>query len=289
MAGESWWVSRYELHSARDLNAVSPRRTFPGALLRMGSGFACLHPWPELGDPSLEECLADLSACPMWLQLRACVAADGHAREEGVSLFENKLIPRSHATLPVVNEQVLQESRDQGFTHVKAKVVGNLEEIRKLIAQNTDLIWRLDFNGTGEPEMFAHWSEEERKRLDFVEDPFPPERGRWEDLQVVTAADRFRVEAPVRVLKPAIEPVTAEYDRVVVTSYMDHPVGQTFAAYEAAQGAISEICGLQTHVLFENDEFTEALGDGGPVFQPAAGTGLGFDELLEKLPWKKLS
>ena len=42
--------------------------------------------------------------------------------------------------------------------------------------------------------------------------------------------------------------------RVVLTSYMDHPLGQTFAAWEAARLGLQfpglvGVCGLQTHHL----------------------------------------
>ena len=54
----------------------------------------------------------------------------------------------------------------------------------------------------------------------------------------------------------------------------------------------SRMCGflgLQTHGLFEADQFTERLGVAGPTFTAPGGAGLGFDDLLEKLPWKRLS
>ena len=81
--------------------------------------------------------------------------------------------------------------------------------------------------------------------------------------------------------------------RVVVTSYMEHPVGQAFAAWEAARLGLQfpglvGLCGLQTHHLFEPDEFSEMLGPWSPSFQVPAGYGLGFDDLLEALPWTRL-
>jgi len=81
---------------------------------------------------------------------------------------------------------------------------------------------------------------------------------------------------------------------VVVTSYMDHPLGQSFAAWEAARLTLQfpglvKTCGLQTHGLFERTPFTEALSEVAPGFSPCAWTGLGFDELLETLTWQKLT
>jgi O-succinylbenzoate synthase len=116
-------------------------------------------------------------------------------------------------------------------------------------------------------------------------------------LAVDREAAPLSVSAQVMVIKPAIdepfllaEAAIQNRQKVVLTSYMDHPVGQTFAAWEAARlglqfPGLPGICGLQTHHLFEPDEFTEMLGPWSPVFQPPAGTGLGFDDILEALPW----
>jgi len=283
MKEEAVWVWRYELSSAVGaLNRASVRRTFPGALVRRGAGFACVHTWPELGDASLEESLNNLSP-----QVLACLELDGQARLEGRSLFHKVKVPPSHATLPSIKDL----SRADGFTHVKvkARAGADLEEIRQAVVVNSHLVWRLDFNGAGTPEMFGDWSDEELACLDFVEDPFQPDGMlSWSDLPVATANDRYRGGGEIEVIKPAVDPVKPSELRTIITSYMDHPLGQSFAAYQARLFP-EEIHGLQTHGLFTPDEFTEALGPVMPEFHPAPGTGLGFDDLLEKLPWKKLS
>jgi O-succinylbenzoate synthase len=74
---------------------------------------------------------------------------------------------------------------------------------------------------------------------------------------------------------------------------MDHPVGQAFAAWEAARlelqfPGLVGICGLQTHHLFESNEFAEALGPWSPEFKAPDGIGLGFDDLLAAQPWTRL-
>jgi o-succinylbenzoate synthase len=48
------------------------------------------------------------------------------------------------------------------------------------------------------------------------------------------------------------------------------------------------LCGLQTHHLFEPDGFTGELGPWAPAFKPPSGTGLGFNDLLDALPWTRL-
>ena len=78
----------------------------------------------------------------------------------------------------------------------------------------------------------------------------------------------------------------------VVTSYMDHPIGQLYAAYQASVLAErfpqqSLTCGLATHGLFEGLTFAECLGSGPRLASPG-GTGLGFDTYLQKLPWQTI-
>jgi O-succinylbenzoate synthase len=69
--------------------------------------------WPELGDPTLEDCLVDLADGQESALVRRtldCLRVDGRAREENRSLFEGLHVPSSHATLPLLNELVLSEA-----------------------------------------------------------------------------------------------------------------------------------------------------------------------------------
>ncbi len=143
-----------------------------------------------------------------------------------------------------------------------------------------------------------------RHRIDFLEDPCPYHDSDWRELKRVGGlalasdwgADPGQPLADVFVVKPAREHANRfrEAGRpVVVTTCMDHPLGQCFAAVEAGwlhADRVSRVlsCGLQTHDLFERDAFTERLGPVGPDFRSPGGTGLGFDDLLERLPWKRL-
>ncbi|MCX8238964.1 MAG: hypothetical protein ACKVKH_13275 [Verrucomicrobiales bacterium] len=95
-------------------------------------------------------------------------------------------------------------------------------------------------------------------------------------------------DSEVIVVKPAVNQMPDDLSRVVVTSYLDHPLGQTFAAFEAAQGGVRKVSGLQTHGIFEKTIFSEELGPVQPDLQVPNGFGLGFGEILEKLPWVKL-
>ena len=119
-----FWIWSYELRTLGALNSKTTRRAYPGALVRNETGFGCLHPWPELGDPTLKDCLVDLAHDQESALVRRtldCLRVDGRARGENRSLFEGLQVPSSHATLPLLDEVVLSEAVKRGFTCVKVK------------------------------------------------------------------------------------------------------------------------------------------------------------------------
>ena len=109
------------------------------------------------------------------------------------------------------------------------------------------------------------------------------------DLAVDRASSSAIAGYAVRIVKPAWEEVPKDRARTVITSAMDHPLGQLFAAWEAArfEGNLDD-CGLLTHWLFEPDLFSESLGVDGCRLVPPQDAGLGLGELLDTLPWKAL-
>lgn len=311
-------ISRYRLKARGFLNSISKRRDFEGVLIQHDGGYGCIHPWPELGDPPLEKCLSDLAGERRWPIVRRalrCADYDRVARRFEHSLFEEMEVPDSHATLSVARRDSVARAVEAGFTTIKLKAGSNpAAEAKFLDEMSTEfpaVKWRLDFNETLEPGTAAGFllglAEKTRAAIDFVEDPCPYSDAAWSALhrqtRVKLAVDReaapLSAAAQVLVIKPAIdepfllgEAALRNGQRVVMTSYMDHPVGQAFAAWEAARlglqfPGLAGLCGLQTHHLFEPDEFTEMLGPWSPVFQPPAGNGLGFDDLLDALPWTR--
>ncbi|MCW1887170.1 hypothetical protein OKA04_20695 [Luteolibacter flavescens] len=315
------WYWHYRLKSPRGLNARSSRGEIEGILVKdADGGHACIQPWTELGDPSLQKCLDDLGGARRWPIVRRalrCMEMDGAARSLPDPLFDELDVPQSHATLAGCDVAMLEQAVAAGFTTIKLKCGRDLAREREFLAgafaSHPALKWRLDFNEAGEADELAAWlaslAIEDRMRIDFLEDPCPFSEAKWRDLflktRVPLAVDReaapHRADAQHMVIKPAVdEPwLLAEAaqgfgQRVVVTSYMDHPLGQAFAAWEAGRLALQfpglvGLCGLQTHHLFEPDAFTEALGPWTPDFHAPPGNGLGFDDLLGKLPWKRLA
>jgi O-succinylbenzoate synthase len=120
---------------------------------------------------------------------------------------------------------------------------------------------------------------------------------------VEIAADREKPEADcwnVAVIKPAAESdediarVLSLGKPLLFTSAMDHPVGQLWAAWTAAAtnrdhpGRVLP-CGLLSHHAYEANEFSERLVTRDAVLAAPGGTGLGFDDLLERVDWKRLT
>jgi len=77
------WIYRYALVPRRTLSALAGTRTREGALLRVGGGFADIHPWPELGDAPLDERTQALVLAAR----EAMGNAARHAGVEEVSVF----------------------------------------------------------------------------------------------------------------------------------------------------------------------------------------------------------
>ncbi|MGJ8672403.1 enolase C-terminal domain-like protein [Rubritalea sp.] len=309
------YIHRYTLQSRSVLNSRSERSEYKGVLIRKGDGIGCVHPWTELGDPSLEsliESLRDGDYRPALIQnAMECVRLDGEARQSGVALFDGVKAPDSHATL-VDGESQIEAAVEAGFRVMKLKAGRNLQrEAEWLDAAHLrypDLRWRLDFNqclDRSELDGFVnHFSEGLVKSIDFLEDPCS-EGESIDDVSIALAVDRevSQCAGPYKyaVVKPAGDKVELvcqraieQSMRVVFTSYMDHPIGQSYAAYVAGKisaqygDLIDAHCGLMTHGLFEPDAFTEALGKPCPEWSPAEGTGLGFDTLIEQLDWERL-
>jgi O-succinylbenzoate synthase len=316
------WCS-YTLRSRGSLNAVSQRREFHGALIRVDGGVGCLHPWPEFGDAPVEEQLKLLRAgggSKVIERALRMAAVDGGARKKGVSLFAGLEIPLCHYSWDQNQsaEEQMRRVMDEGWRAIKTKGWVELRRTALLVESLGGMLgdapvkMRLDFNSCLTEAAFVGWIGElgrsPRERLDFVEDPFPYAPKGWDqarcrfglrlalDKQLRGAVEGF----DVAVLKPGrrewrdlIGELPAQV-KVVMTSAMDHAIGQSFAAYEAALawkvlGDRMDLCGLCTEHLFEKDAFFERLrSPGGTLEVDRNGTGLGFDDALDKLPWQNL-
>ena len=281
------WIWRYELLPRQRLSALAGSAPRRGALLRDGDGFADIHPWPELGDAPIERQIALLARgeqTPLTAASMRFARIDGAARREGRSLFEGLTVPESHWPAAAGEAPI-------AFDTVKVKMPGGLLPARGRL--------RLDFNATLDATEFERIARTlPRGRIDFVEDPCPYDGVVWKMLREKTrlrlALDRQVASEGVDVLivKPAVQLLenlsTVAGMEIVVTSYMDHPVGQLHAAAVASRIATSDRCGLVTHMLYEPSAFSERLALDGARLVPPGGAGIGFDDLLEGLSWERL-
>lgn len=322
MSAEPIYVYDYLLRSGVALNSASHRRTFPGALIRVGSGFGCIHPWPEFGDVSVEEQLRLLTqgiTTPISAMALRCAELDGAARESGVSLFEGLEIPPSHYSwsFAQATDPQIQRVITEGWPALKAKGYANYGETRRFleqcvrVADKTSLKLRVDFNGCLDARGFSEFIEymplRTYQRLDLIEDPFPYNAQQWQQAQqqwgVKLALDKGWREGTEGFSAVVVKPARRDWRIVaerhpghslMLTSAMDHALGQMFAAYEAAVarqelGDRIGLTGLCTQHLFENDGFFERVNSPGGRLQPDLdGGGLGFGDVLERLPWRRL-
>jgi O-succinylbenzoate synthase len=278
------WIHRYELVPRARLSALAGAAPRRGALIRIDGGVADVHPWPELGDAPLNEQLARLArgeTTPLTAQSLAFAREDAEARREGRSLFNGLTIPDSHWP---------GRHPPPAFDTVKLKSAEDLPAGVRL---------RIDFNSTLTPDQFLQIAETlPKERIDFIEDPCPYDSSTWRMLREKTglnlALDRGteRESVDVIVIKPAVQQPPNTQDSAlstVVTSYMDHPIGQLHAARVAARLATNPRCGLVTHVLFEPNAFSERLALDGARLVPPGGIGIGFEDLLENLDWTRLT
>ena len=313
------FYSSYTLQPVGALSARAAAQPREGVLLKGDNGgYACLQAWPELGDSPLEYELDALrDGTPLLLGERAlkCIEIDGEARAKGVSLFAGLSVPRSHATLPVsVTPSQVYNLHQKGFRVGKIKVIPKLastvERLVNLAAMVPEWKWRVDFDCTlSLEEALKFWEmlpQALKDRIDFVEDPCYYNVDEWQTLQDVGMPLGYdtplhnekiipqRTRKPMmRIVKPARHHSTAGLP--VFTSNLDHPLGQCWAAYCAAlfyTGKPADqvpLCGLVTQHVYRPNPFSEAIGlDITPDFCVPAGTGLGFDDLLSVLPWKRL-
>ncbi len=300
------WIHRYELKPTA--KGLKPRI---GCLVKaewaMGqTGFSDLHPWPEFGEPELDQhidSLKTMNLTPLAENSLEFNYIDREYRLSKKNAFAGLVIPRSHRLVTDIFELdvgKLQEIQKAGFSHIKIKMGENLKaetEVMTQLAYATGLLWRLDFNGKLTVGALTEWwnglDPSVKARIDLVEDPV----GEGELKIIGPWANDFKTQktAPIRVIKPAREQVEelAMYKRVIFTHGMDHLFGQACAAWAAARfysghPKKTDVCGLASPGLYEPDEFSKLWLCDGPRMKPTPGFGFGFDQLLESLTWQKI-
>lgn len=307
--------SFYELISKRPIQSHQPHSSRQGALLQVefedGSiGYADCHPWEKLGDVPLQAQI-DLLKSGRCTRLTArsiyFAKADAKARSGKYNLLDGKKIPMSHYLIVQLDDTCLDEIKtawNHGFTHFKIKLGHQLaheeELIKEMIRRYPKAKLRLDFNSKLTHQQFISFLDRLPtilQAIDYVEDPFPFEYSAWRQIQdtfkIALAADEHYKAAfshpeaaKVLILKPAVQTLRTPntLQKLIITSYLDHPFGQMCAAYMAALAntSSSEPCGLLSHFTYQDHPFAQMINHRGPYLLPVKGYGFGFDELLQK-------
>lgn len=304
-------VSHYTLDNQRQ--GALLKVAFPKNLL----GYADLHPWPELGDDPLEKQLTAMASgnefSPLVKRALYFAYLDAEKRQEKTNVFQGLEIPTNHF---LAKDKLGNFVCPNGFDRVKFKLGIDLKTEIPILKANLEkmkefhCLARLDFNTKLDADQFVAFLEAIKDyfgQIEFFEDPIPFDPEIWEHLQdeydISLACDRnselaipYPHSAKVLVVKPAIQeetPFIQAPQKLVVTSYLGHPLGQLSAAYVAAK--MAQICpekllrcGLNSHYVYPPNNFSKQLSHQGPFFECPPGIGFGYDSLLESLPWQEL-
>lgn len=309
--------------SPYQLERLVPKGYRQGALLRITfadgcMGYADCHPWEEMADAPLAKQLSLLKegkTTALTSRALAIARQDAEARSCKRSLVDPRKVPPSHwltSDLFTWQKEDSQRLKEHGYSHLKFKVGHDVEReisLLKALFPYEGLKLRLDFNERLTKAQFESFLEAIGpliREVDFIEDPFPFDAMEWENIQndydIQLACDRQAPEAlglpnaaTVLILKPALHDPTlfnkAAGQRIVVTSYVAHPLDQLVAAYAAAivDPSRTEKHGLLSHRLYAPTPYSKGLSWQNPSFtMEEEGYGFGFDTLLAKEPWVSL-
>lgn len=252
-------------------------------------GYADCHPWVEYGDAPLTEQITALKSGSFTPILERSIhfsLRDWDARRQNQSLFKG---------LPHIPCYALvSEPQERVHPFQKLKIRPG-DEASFLQNASKEIRWRLDFNSSFDEERCTAFLQKLQEfQIDYIEDPLPSCPGLWKSLQaqygIPFAADfENDHDAQFLVEKPAVkEPSLEDPRRRVITSYLDHPIGQLSALYTAARIPLlrREPGGFLSHLVYKENAFSEQLLVRNGILVPPDGPGCGFQDLLEKAPWK---
>jgi O-succinylbenzoate synthase len=323
-----FWYYPYTLNPALSLSSLANDRPRQGALFKMRwpdekIGFADVHPWPELGDNTIEKQIQWLSKGKLTQLMEQAIwlaRADAMARSSNRNLLAGIEKVKNHFLVTdykLLTEKSLSDLQKSGFSTLKLKFGRNFKDealwLSKLL-QNHPFRVRLDYNSKGNLEGFAQMANllgpQLLSRIEFIEDALPWDNLVWQHLakSYTLALDQEEpqvewsrlkwVPFKVLVIKPARQDVPKSLSHAnkfklntVVTSSLDHPVGVAHAARIASELKQTKplSClesGILSYKVYKPDVFSLSMLSRGPHLLPIKGTGIGFDHLLNNLQWQ---
>lgn len=282
-------------------------------------GYSDCHVWEEIGDLPLHthlDLLKDNILTEITKPTLYFAKVDARARMEKIPLFLGEQFPLSHyivSDLLDFGVSDLKKISQEGFSHIKIKFGKKIDQefpkLKSLFQSPIAIKFRIDSNENLERNQFRELLRELspwHSKIDFWEDPYSYNPEEWtedqKEFSVALACDRranYAAGKPevakVIVVKPAVDldiPYNQIQDkqRIVLTSYLGHPIGQSAAAcasvFLAHKYKIKiDVCGFMSHRVYEKNAFSELLSWNGPQWHPPKGTGLGFDDQLNSLKW----
>jgi len=311
----------YELKFSDAVNALTSNSSLQGFLLCVefvdfGVGYADCLPWPQRGDDNVDQQIQRLkknNLSSLLEQSLAWARKDAEARSQKQSLLQSGPAPHTHLNIGLPPNSFSGNGIDAA--KLKIKMGRNLSQETKWLIQKAKT-WKSPNNTLDFSSVSKWWNSLDPKLQDmteFIEDPCPFKPEHWKSLQhqgcplaldhLPQAFDLNSFEDfdafDVLIYKPArqkrqwaLKAIHNNKD-VVVTNSMDHPVGQSFAIYEASQlqtfySKNVKDGGLWTRPLFQDNAFSKRLQlHHGQVFGDLQ-HGIGFGDLLKKLSWQRL-
>lgn len=326
-----FWTHPYTLIPWDSNNQNADQVVRKGALLKVqwpsgNIGYSDVCPWPEFGDLVIEEQLSALAKgrlSPLLEQSIWLAKKDAALRKQGKNAFVGVAKVKNHYLVKDLSkfaDSQMKEVRGAGFTTLKIKVGQSIDDeakhVIRLLRQNPILV-RLDFNAKTDFSQFerflSHFGASEKPRIEFVEDPLPWDLEAWREASkfapLAVDLEYHKIDWEKISTKPpfstlVVKPARLDVDKalhwinkfalkMVVTSSLDHPIGNAHALSVATElkkfypNTLLD-CGCLTLRSYKPNEFTARVQTVGPYLKEISGTGIGFDDLLERIEWTPL-
>lgn len=282
--------SLYELEPFKIKEGVHYSNT--GVLLKFEeTSFGLYHPIETLGDVSISDFL---HAPDAHLKLLEKIKEQSVSVSDiDLSTFDKRSVKSYYSSFSVLH--LLENEKnisDMGFKTAKLKMKSLKEmdiEIEKIKPLPFQFIF--DFNGREERVAFESLSDKTKdflsERVSYLEDPYLQKQ----KLDFVNLASDFidyGDQGDFQVVKPtgfSHENLFKSPQTAVVTSYLDHPLGQMMSAKWACEKSIENECGLFSHTYYKKNKYSDLFQEKSIIrldIMPA------FLDLLQKEEWKRL-
>lgn len=303
----------YQLISKTSLNRLNASKYQSGFLIKVSenacSAYADYFPWKVFGDLSCKQAMKAIKEGNLNNHLLAAfekIKIELKAKGAQRSLFSKDLSIPMQFTLTEANFNTFNKAYQQGFKTFKVKMDDSKEKVAFLEKiKGFKVTLRLDFNllfqdAAAAIKYIHSLSDDLLDKIEYFEDLLPLRLYPFfkeEFPHIKLALDQELTltnyeQADFVVLKPAkfsLEQARLIEKPLILSSYMDHPIGILWAGYYYQELKLSNPAGLYTFPLYQKTPFHSLF----KVTQAnlrfnITGHGLGADHLLETLTWNNL-